>query len=84
MQKYVKMEELKYILDSTKGTTKMVIKGIQSEEGYLVDDDFAVYVYTDWIDKTVNAKEVVEQFKKCLEDKKGKPANVFHINNRVK
>ena len=84
MQKYVKMEDLKYILDSTKGTTKMVIKGNQLEDCYLVDEDFAVYVDTDWIDKNVNAKEVVEQFKKCLEDKIGKPANVFHINNRVK
>ncbi len=84
MQKYVKMNELKYILDSVKGTTKMAIKGDQSEEGYLINDEFAVFVDTDWFDTTVNPKEVVKEFKKRLEDIIGESVNVFHINSRVK
>lgn len=83
MKKHIKMDELKHILDTTHGTTKMVIDGKESEEGYTLNDDFAIYVDTDWIDKTVNAKEVVKTFKKRLEDLSGCSVNVFHINKRL-
>ncbi|WP_342540359.1 hypothetical protein MHI39_23790 [Heyndrickxia sp. FSL K6-6286] len=85
MQKQVKMDdELKYIIDTVKGTTRMVIKGEQSEDGYLINDEFAVYVDTDWINKTIHADEVVRQFKMRLEEVIGQSAKVFHISNGVK
>lgn len=84
MCKYVKMDELKYILDTVKGTTRMVIKGEQSEDGYLINDEFAVYIDTDWINKSINADEIVRQFKKRLEEVIGHSVKVFHISNQVR
>lgn len=84
MQKYVKFDDLKHILDTTKGTTKMAIKGELTEKGYLVDNEFEVYVDTDWLDKTVIAKDVIKLFNKRLEEMVGESVKVFHINRRIK
>lgn len=84
MRKFVKIDELKYILDTVKGTTRMVIKEEQSEEGYLINDEFAVYVDTDWINNAINADKIVRQFIKRLEEVIGQSIKVFHISNRVR
>jgi len=82
MMKYVKMEDLQQILDTIQGTTKMAIKGSLTEDGYLLDDKFTVYIDTDWVHNPSTAKEIVKQFQKNLEALLGESVNVLHINKR--